>query len=160
MLEEKILSDYKSALKSKDKIKSSTLSFLRSNLINQAIKLKQKLLEDKEVISVIQKMVKQHQDSIEQFTRGAREDLVAKETQELEILKVYLPAELPADKIKQVIEDVIFETQAKDFKDMGRVMKEVMLKVASRADGKLVSNLVKQKLGQIQEKEIQEEEKK
>ena len=91
-------------------------------------------------------MVKQHQDSIEQFKQGQREDLVIKETQELEILKIYLPPELSADKIKQIIEEVISQTQAKSLKDMGRVMKEVMAKISSQADGRLVSDLVKQRL--------------
>jgi uncharacterized protein YqeY len=149
MLEEKILNDYKQAMKSKEKIRSSCLSFLRSNLMNQAIGLKKKSLEDKEVISVIKKLVKQHQDSIGQFKQGKREDLVAKEMQELEILKSYLPPELSADEINKIIEEVISKVQAKGIKDMGRVMKEVMAKIASQADGKLVSDLVKQRLSQI-----------
>ena len=146
MLEEKILNDYKQAMKNKDKIKSSILSFLRSNMINQAIGLKKKSLEDKEVISTIKKLVKQHQDSIQQFKQGKREDLVTKETQELEILKSYLPAELAPDELAKIIDEVISQAQATGPKDMGRVMKEVMAKVASQADGKLVSDLVRQKL--------------
>ena len=153
MLEEKILNDYKQAMKSKDKIRSSILSFLRSNLMNQAIKLKRKSLEDKEVIGTIKRLVKQHQDSIEQFKQGKREDLVAKETQELEILKSYLPPELSIDEVKKIIEGVVIQTQAVSLKDMGRVMKEVMAKVASQADGKLISDLVKQRLQQNGEKE-------
>ena len=146
MLEAKILSDYKEAMKDKDKIKSSILSFLRSSLINQAIQLQKKSLEDKEVISTIKKLVKQHQDSIEQFKQGKREDLVSKETKELEILKSYLPAELSPDELKRIIDQVISETEAKGPKDMGRVMKGVMAKAGVQADGKTVSDLVKQKL--------------
>ena len=153
MLEEKILNDYKQALKNKHKIKSSTLSFLRSNLINQAISLKKKTLDDNEVISVIKKSVKQHQDSIEQFKKGERQDLVDKESRELQILKSYLPPELSRDEISKIIEEVISETQAASLKDMGRVMKEVMAKVASQADGKTVSDLVKQRLQPPQKKE-------
>ena len=148
VLEEKILGDYQEALKSKDKARASTLSFLRAALLNEAIKLRKKSLDDNEVISVIKKLIKQHQDSIEQFKQGFREDLVAKESQELEILKSYLPLELSPDEINEIIEEVVSQTQAKSLKDMGRVMKEVMAKVASRADGKLVSDLVKQKLSQ------------
>ena len=146
MLEKKILNDYKEAMISKDRIRSSTLSFLRSNLMNKAISLKKKSLEDNEVISVIKKSVKQRQDSIEQFKKGSRDDLVAKESQELEILKSYLPPELSQGQINEIIEQVVVQTQAKGPKDMGRVMKEVMAKVASGADGKLVSELVRQKL--------------
>ena len=151
MLEEKILSDYKAALKSKDKIRSSTLSFLRADLMNLAIKLKKKALEDNEVISVIKKLVKQHQDSIQQFKQGQRQDLVVKESQELEILKSYLPPELSPDKISQIIEKVVSEIQAQGPRDMGRVMKEVMAKVEQKADGKLVSDLVRERLRPIQE---------
>jgi uncharacterized protein YqeY len=151
MLEKKILDDYKQAMKDKDKIKSSILSFLRSNLINQAIQLKKKSLEDKQVISTIKKLVKQHQDSIEQFKQGNREDLVTKETQELEILKSYLPPEFSADELRQIIEGLIIQLEAKGPKDMGRVMKEVMAKVGSQADGKTVSDLVKQRLGKVSE---------
>ena len=150
MLEEKILNDYKEALKSKDKIKSSILNFLRANLMNLAIRLKKKSLDDNEVISEIKKLVKQHQDSIEQFKKGQRDDLVAHESQELEILKSYLPPELSLDEINKIIDEVISQIQAKGLKDMGRVMKEVMAKIASRADGKAVSGLVNRKLSEIQ----------
>lgn len=146
MLEEDILNDYKQALKDKDKVKASALSFLRANLLNQTIKLMKKKLDDNEVIAVIKKLVKQHQDSIQQFQQGNRQDLVAKEQTELKILKGYLPPELSQDELKKIIEGVILETQASSLKDMGRVMKQVMEKVASCADGKLVSDLVKQKL--------------
>ncbi|MFC1658147.1 GatB/YqeY domain-containing protein [Candidatus Omnitrophota bacterium] len=157
MLEEKILNDYKQSMKDKDKLKSSTLSFLRSSLMNQAIQLQKKTLEDKEVIAVIKKSVKQHQDSIEQFKQGGRDDLVAKEKQELEILKSYLPADLGIDELRGIIDEVIGELKAKEPKDMGRVMKEVIVRVASRAGGKTVSDLVKQRLSPPQKQEKQEE---
>jgi uncharacterized protein YqeY len=146
MLEEKILNDYKEAMKSQQRIKSSTLSFLRAELINVAIAKKKKALDDNEVITVIKKQLKQRQDSIEQFKLGNRQDLADKETKELEILKSYLPAQLSEEEIKKAIEEVITLTGAKDFKDMGRVMKEVTAKLAGGADGKLVSELVKAKL--------------
>lgn len=153
MLEEKIFNDYKEALKNKDKIKSSILNFLRANLMNLAIKLKKKSLDDNEAIGEIKKLVKQHRDSIEQFKQGGRDDLVAQESQELEILKSYLPLELSPDEISEIIDGVILEIQAKELKDMGRVMKEVMAKVASQADGKAVSELVNRKLSEIQKKQ-------
>ena len=146
MLEEKLFNDYKQALKSKDTLRSSALSFLRAELANVLIEKRKKNLEDADVISVIKKQIKQHQDSIEQFKKGARLDLVDKETKELEILKSYLPPELPAEEIKKVIEDAVLETQATGPKDMGRVMKVVLSKVEGRADGKLVSELVKVRL--------------
>jgi hypothetical protein len=146
MLEEKILDDYKNAMKDKDALKSSTLSFLRAELINVAIEKRKKALEDVDVITIIKKQIKQHQDSIEQFKKGNRQDLADKETRELEILKSYLPAELPAEEIKKIIEEAITATGAEGMKDMGRVMKEVNAAISGRADGKLVSDLVKQRL--------------
>lgn len=144
MLEEKILNDYKEALKAKDRIKSATLSFLRAELINLAIAKKKKEIDDNDVITVIRKQVKAHQDSIEQFKIGNRQDLVDKESRELEILKSYLPPELSTDEIKKIIEEAITKTGAKDMKDMGRVMKEVMLEISGQA--KLISELVKERL--------------
>ena len=146
MLEEKILNDYKEAMKNKDTVKSSTLSFLRAEMMNVAIEKRKKLLDDNEVIAVIKRQIKQHQDSIEQFQKGQRLDLVDKETKELEVLKSYLPAQLSNEEVKKIIEEVISEVGVQGPGDMGRVMKEVMSKIGSSADGKLVSNLVKERL--------------
>jgi len=146
MLEEKILSDYKEAMKAKDALKTSVLSFLRAETINVAIAKKKKSLDDNEVITVIRKQIKARQDSIGQFTKGNRPDLADKESKELEILKTYLPEELSADEIKKIIDEVVAATGAQGIKDMGKVMKEVNVKIAGRADGKLVSDLVKEKL--------------
>lgn len=146
MLEQKILNDYKEAMKSRDSLKSSVLSFLRAELLNVALAKKKNSLEDADVIAVIRKQIKSRQDSIEQFTKGGRQDLAAKESQELAMLEVYLPAQLPAEKIKEIIEEVAKETSAQGMKDMGRVMKEVSARVQGQADGKLVSDLVRERL--------------
>ena len=146
MLEEKILNDYKEAMKKKDTIKSSTLSFLRADIMNVAIEKRKKALDDNEVISVIKKQIKQHQDSIEQFQKGERLDLADKETKELGILKSYLPPQLSSDEIKKIIEEVIAAVGATGPADMGKVMKEVMSGVGQSGDGKLVSELVKERL--------------
>jgi hypothetical protein len=146
MLEEKILNDYKEAMKNRDTLKSSALSFLRADMINQAMAKKKKALDDTEVVGVIKKQIKQRQDSIEQFTVGSRLDMAEKEKKELEILKVYLPPELSVDEIKKIIEETVSLLVAEGPKDMGRVMKEVNAKIAGQADGKLVSELVKEKL--------------
>jgi uncharacterized protein YqeY len=146
MLEEKILNDYKEAMKKKDTVKSSTLSFLRAEIINVAIEKRKKALDDFEVVSVIKKQIKQHQDSVEQFQKGERLDLADKETKELEILKSYLPPQLSSDEIKKIIEEAVTTVGAKGPADMGKVMKEVMPKVGQSADGKLVSELLKERL--------------
>ncbi|MCX5693710.1 MAG: GatB/YqeY domain-containing protein [Candidatus Omnitrophica bacterium] len=146
MLVEKIFDDYKEAMKARDALKSSVLSFLRADMLNQATAKKKDKLDDAEVIVVIKKQVKQHQDSIEQFTAGGRLEAAEKEKKELEILKAYLPAELSADKIKALIEEAVASTGASSMKDMGRLMKELTAKIAGQADGKLVSDLVRQRL--------------
>jgi len=146
MLEEKIFNDYKEAMKSKDELKSSVLSFLRAAMINVAMEKKKKALEDNDVVAVIRKQIKERQDSIEQFTKGSRQDLADKEAKELQILKAYLPPELSSDEIKKIIEEAVLSTGALTIKDMGKVMKEVSAKIAGKADGKLVSDLVKERL--------------
>lgn len=146
MLEDKILADYKEAMKNKDSLRSSTLSFLRSQFNYVAIEKRKKNLDDSEVIAVIKKQVKQRLDSIEQFKAGGRFDLADKEQKELEILKSYLPKELSKEELEKIIDEAISKTQAKTIKDMGLVMKELMPKVSGMADNKLLSELVRMKL--------------
>ncbi|MDP2043798.1 MAG: GatB/YqeY domain-containing protein [Candidatus Omnitrophota bacterium] len=146
MLEEKILNDYKEAMKARDSLTSSVLSFLRADMLNQATAKKKNKLDDAEVVTVIKKQIKQRQDSIEQFTKGGRLEMADKEKKESEILKVYLPAELSEAQIKQLIEEAVVSTGASSIKDMGRLMKELTVKIAGQADGKLVSDLVRQRL--------------
>lgn len=148
MLEEKILDEFRKAMKDKDVLRVSTLSFLRAELKNVAIDKKKDRLEDADVISVIKKQVKQHEDSIEQFKKGARLDLVQKESGELEILKSFLPEQLSEERIKEAIEEVIALTGANKPQDMGKVMKELLPKLSGKADNKLVSELVRQRLTQ------------
>jgi len=146
MLEEKILNDYKDAMKARDSLKSSVLSFLRADMLNQSTAKKKNKLDDLEAVMVIKKQIKQRQDSIEQFTKGNRLEMAEKEKKELEMLKVYLPAELSIEQIKRLIEESIISTDARGVKDMGKLMKELTVKIAGQADGKLVSDLVRQRL--------------
>ncbi len=144
MLEEKILNDYKEAMKKRDALRISTLSFLRASMQNLAIEKKKDKLDDPDVIAILRKQIKQRQDSIEQFKKGNRPELAEKEMKELEILKQYLPKELSADELRKIIKDAVAATGATGPKDMGKVMKEVMAKAAGQADGKMVSDLVKE----------------
>lgn len=146
MLEEKITNDYKQAMKDKDALKVSTLSFLRSQLKYVLIDQKAAQLSDSDVITVIKKQVKQRQDSIAQFEKGGRADLVGKEKNELEILKSYLPQEMSTEDLKTLIDKAIIESGVKSMKEMGVVMKVLLPQVAGRADGKQVSDLVREKL--------------
>ena len=149
MLEEKISKDYVQAMKDRDSTMSSTLNFLRAQIKNVRIDKRLEKVEDPEVVAVIKKQIKQRQDSIEQYKLGARQDLVDKETQELEILKRYLPSELSEAEIAGIVSNVIKETHASSIKDMGKVMKIVLEKTAGQADNKTISEIVKQKLSQI-----------
>lgn len=146
MLEDKIMGDYKEAMKAKDTLKVSILSFLRSQFMNARIERQKDKIDDADAITIIKKLIKQHQDSIEGFKAGNRQDLVDKETKELEILKAYLPPEMGTDEVKKLIEEVIASVGATTMKDMGKVMKEVMAKIAGRADSKMVSDMVKDRL--------------
>ena len=146
MLEKKILADYQAALKAKDSLKSSVLSCLRADIMNSAVAQKKNELDDNGCMAVIKKQIKQHQDSIEQFKQGNRPDLAEKEERELEILKLYLPAQLSEEEVKKIIDEIIASSGAGSLKDMGKVMKEVLAKIGASADSKLVSDLVKSRL--------------
>lgn len=143
MLQERIAQDYIQAMKSRDKVASSTIGFLRASLKNVQIDKRAEQLSDQDVIAVIKKQIKQRQESIKQFHDGGREDLVNKESAEMEILKHYLPQELSAEELKVFIQTAIKETGASSMKDMGQVMKVVMAKTEGRADNKILSEMIK-----------------
>jgi hypothetical protein len=145
-LEEKILNDFKEAMKAKDSVKVSTLSFLRAQFNYLALEKKKKSLDDADCISAIKKLIKQHQDSIEQFKAGARQDLADKEIKELEILKAYVPPEMSEEALKKIVDEAVASTGAAGLKDMGKVIKEVMAKAGGSADGKMISEMVKLRL--------------
>jgi uncharacterized protein YqeY len=148
-LEKQIDKDYIQAMKDRDQKKSSALSYLRAMVKQVKVDQRLEALDDAGVTMVLKKQIKQRQDSIEQFEKGGRMDLAAKEKAEVELMKGYLPAEMSMDDVKRFIDEAIKETGAASMKDMGNVMKVVREKVAGRADGKLVSELVKEKLGAI-----------
>lgn len=145
-LEEKILNDFKEAMKARNTVKVSILSFLRAQLSYVALEKNKKALEDADCIAAIKRLIKQHQDSIEQFKAGARQDLVDKEVRELEILKVYLPLEISEEALGKIVDEAITSTGAAGIKDMGKVMKDVLTRTAGAADGKMVSEMVKSRL--------------
>jgi uncharacterized protein len=144
-LEERLVEEMKQAMKSNDKLKLSTIRMIRSALKNKEIELRKKL-EDEDVVKVIQVMVRKGEESVEQFQTGGRMDLVEKETKEIEILKSFLPQPLSQEEILKIIDQSIQETQALSLKDIGKVMKSVMPKIGGKADGKLINQLVKERL--------------
>jgi len=149
MLVDQINSDYIKAMKGRDTLKASTLSFLRAQIKNVAIEKRTEVLEDADTIAVIKKQVKQRQDSIQQFEKGGRVELAEKEKSELAILKSYLPEELSQEQLKKIVDEVIQEVGAQGMKDMGSVMKGVLSKAAGSADGEMVSTLVKESLSKL-----------
>ena len=144
-LEERLVEEMKQAMKSNDKLRLSTIRMIRSGVKNKEIELRKKL-EDEEIERVIQVMVRKGEESVEQFQTGGRTDLVEKETREIEILKSFLPQPLGQEEILKIIDQSIQETQASSPKDIGKVMKSVMPKIGGKADGKLINQLVKERL--------------
>ena len=144
-LEERLIAEMKEAMKSNDKVRLSTIRMVRSAVKNKEIELR-KPLDDETVQRVIQGMVRKGEESLEQFKLGGRMDLVEKESQEIEILKTYLPQSMSREEVIKVIDQTIQETQAASLKEMGKIMKSVMSKLQGKADGKLINQLVKERL--------------
>ncbi len=144
-LEEKILEEMKQSMKANDKIRLSAIRMIRSSLKNKEIELRRKL-EDEDIFKVIQGMVRKGEESIEQFHAGGRSDLVEKEKTEIEVLKSFLPQPITQEEIIRIIDEIIQETHASSMKDLGKVMKAVMPKLGGKADGKVINQLVKEKL--------------
>jgi uncharacterized protein len=145
-LRDKIDADTKDALKSGAKDKVSTLRMLNAALKNKQIDKRRPLTEE-EVIETVRSLIKQRKDSIEQFAKGGRQDLVDKETAEISVLEAYLPQQLAREELEVMVRDAISQTGAQGARDMGKVMKALIPMVGGRADGKLVSELVKNALG-------------
>jgi uncharacterized protein len=145
-LRERIETDTKGALKAGAKEKVSTLRMLNAALKNKQID-KRRPLNEEEVIETIRSLIKQRKDSIEQFAKGGRQDLVDKETAEVLVLEAYLPAQLSREELELMVRDTVAQTGAQGARDMGKVMKALIPLVGGRADGKLVSELVKNALG-------------
>lgn len=142
-LQAKIREQTIAAMKAGEKAKVSTLRFLSAEIKNVAIEKRRELTDD-DILDVIGRQARRRLDSIEQFRAGGREDLVAKETFELGLLRTYLPAELSAAELSAIVKEAIAATGAKGERDMGKVMAAVMPKTKGRADGKKVSQLVKE----------------
>jgi hypothetical protein len=135
------------AMRSKSAARLSALRMLKAALMNREVE-KGRGLDDHEARQVVTSLVKQRKDSIEQFTRGGRQDLVDKEAAEILVLESYLPAAADPAVVEQAVSEAVAETGATSPKDMGRVMKAAMAKLAGQTvDGKAVNELVRQKLG-------------
>jgi uncharacterized protein YqeY len=146
MLKQRIQDDVKAAMRAKAKSRLATL-----RLITAAIKQREVderiELDDTQVLAILDKMIKQRRDSIDQYAKAGRSELVAQENDEIAIIQEYLPAGLNEDEILALIEQTIQSTGASSMQDMGKVMGQLKPKMQGRADMGQVSRLVKQKLG-------------
>lgn len=145
-IKEQLTADMKEAMKSHDKDRLSVIRFVRGAIRQAEIDGGHKELSDEDVIGVISKEVKMRKDSIEEFKKGGREDLVAKTQAEIDVLMPYLPAQLSEDEIRALVKEAVEKTGASTPKDMGKVMGMLMPKVKGRADGKLVNTIVRSML--------------
>jgi uncharacterized protein YqeY len=145
---ERVGTDLIAAMKARDVLRTSVLRMAKAALKNREIE-KRGPLDDGEMVRVLQSLVKQREDSAEQFTRGQRPELADKELAEIEVLKTYLPAEAAEEDIRAAVEQAIASTGATSAKDLGKVMKAAMDQLRSlgkAVDGKKVNELARQKL--------------
>jgi len=139
---QRIRQDLKGAMKKGEKERVSALRMVLSDVKNRQIE-KRGSLDDSEIVRVVQGLVRQSKDAISQFRQGNRTDLVEKEETFISICQTYLPEQLSEDELDVLIQDTIEEIRASSVKDMGKVMRAIMPKVAGRADGKMVNQKVR-----------------
>lgn len=145
-LSNQIVADLTAAMKAQDAARMSTLRMVKAAMMNRQIE-KGSELDDEEMQKLLRSLVKQRRDSIEQYAKAGRQELVDKEQAEIDVIDTYLPKAASQEEIEQVVVAVIAETGASSMKDMGKVMKAVQAALAGKnADGRLVSEVVKAKL--------------
>ncbi|MBW2392112.1 MAG: GatB/YqeY domain-containing protein [Syntrophobacteria bacterium] len=144
-LQEQISAALKDAMRARDEVKMATLRLVLTAIKNRE-KEARSLLEDQEVISVITTQIKQRRESIEQYRQAGREDLAQREESELQILQGYMPEQVSEEEISNTLDEIIAEVGAVSMKDMGKVMKAAMAKLAGKAEGGAINAMVKEKL--------------
>lgn len=145
-LKQQIISDLTASMKAQEAVRTSTLRMVKAGLVNREIE-KGGELDDEEMLKLLRSMVKQRRDSVEQYEKGNRQDLVAKEQAEIAIIESYLPQSASREVIDEAVAAAIAETGGTSMKDMGKVMKAAQARLAGRnADGRMVSEVVKAKL--------------
>ena len=145
-LSDRLTEDLKHAMKSRDQLRMDVIRMVKAAVLNKEVELKRDL-DDAEMSRVMTTLVKQRRESVEQFEKGNRAELAAKERQEITILESYLPQALSPEQLSAVVDAVIQETGAQSLKEMGMVMKAVMARVVGQPiDGKQISDLVRAKL--------------
>lgn len=162
MIREKLQNDVKEALKSGDSEKRVLLGMVLSAIKNKEFEKRAKLskaetdikkvelesqLNDEEIIEVLFSEIKKRKESVESYTKGGRADLAEKEEKELTILMSYMPEQMPEDAIRAIVKKTLADLGLKDIKDMGKAIGAVMAQVKGKADGTVVSRIVKEELG-------------
>jgi Uncharacterized conserved protein len=142
-LSERLTDDMKQAMKSQDKFKLSTIRMMRAAVKNLEIELKRPL-DDNEVLDILSREIKQRKDSLQEFKKAGRDDLVTDLAAEIEIISQYLPEQLTEEEIQEIVRQTIHELGASSKAEMGKVMSALMPKTKGRADGKLVNQIVQQ----------------
>jgi uncharacterized protein YqeY len=145
-LHDRLTEDLKLAMKARDQLRMDVIRMIKAAVLNKEVEVK-KDLDDAEMSRIMTTMIKQRKESVEQFEKGQRAELAAKERQEISIIEAYLPKALSPEELDRTVDAVIHESGATSAKDMGAVMKAVMARLAGQpVDGKQVSDLVRSKL--------------
>jgi uncharacterized protein len=145
-LRDRLSEDLKLAMKARDQLRMDVIRMIKAAVLNKEVELK-KDLDDAEMSRIMTTMIKQRKESVEQYEKGQRAELAAKERQEISIIETYLPKALSPEELAQTVDTVIRESGANSAKDMGAVMKTVMTRLAGQpVDGKQVSDLVRSRL--------------
>jgi len=145
MLKERLMSDLKEAMKEKQILRKNVVQMIRAAIL-QVEKDKQIELDDNQIIEIIAKESKKRKDSLADYEKSGRQDLIEQVKQEIEIISEYLPKQLSKEEIVEIVKEVIQETGATTIKDMGKVMKGAKEKIGAAADGKTINEVVKEVL--------------
>lgn len=144
-LSERLVKDFKKYLIAKDTVKKNTVQILRAEILNKSKEL-QRDISDEEILEIIAKQIKQKKDSLADFKKADRQDLINQTYEEIDTLEQYMPKPLGMEELAIIVKETASEINAIDKKDMGRLIKEIKQQVGVRADGKTISDLVKQVL--------------
>ncbi len=147
MLAERLSEDLKQAMRDKDKLRLSVIRMVRAAIKNREIEKRRELSED-EILDVLDREVKQRQESLQEFEKAGRQDLIQQAQQEIQILRQYLPEPLDDQTLLELVQETIQEVGAVSKRDLGKVMSVLMPKIKGRADGKKVNQMVQRQLDQ------------
>lgn len=144
-IKDQLMQDLKEAMKNKEDVRKSVITLIRAAVKQREVDERVELSEE-QVQDIIAKQLKQRRDSLEEFKKAGREDLIEQTQKEIEIITTYLPAQLSIEEIKTLVDEAIAETGATSVKDMGKIMSVLNPKTKGRADGKVVNEVVRKKL--------------